>query len=190
MSYQTYTTEALVCGTWSKNTSDKSYLLFTKDAGMLYADARSVREEKSKQRFALQEFSHIKVSLVKGKSGWRIGSVEALGNHYTNAHDKLARGSVVGVYRWLRRFLKGEEAMPELYDYVFEALSVLSSDVRERNDLDAVVKLRILTELGYVDRKRVPELVLQSPQSNIDGLTSHQKAVDTLLSHAVNSSQL
>ena len=48
MSYQTYITEALIVGSFDSNTADKSYLLFTKSAGMLYASARSVREEDRK----------------------------------------------------------------------------------------------------------------------------------------------
>ena len=38
---------------------------------MVLAAARSVREEKSRQRYALQEFALVRVSLIKGKSGWR-----------------------------------------------------------------------------------------------------------------------
>ncbi|MEX2341217.1 MAG: recombination protein O N-terminal domain-containing protein, partial [Candidatus Paceibacterota bacterium] len=87
MSYKTYTTEAIVCGSRVNNTSDKSFLLFTKDAGMLWAAAKSVREERSRQRFALQDFSLIRASLIKGKSGWRIGSVESDRNYFTGEGD-------------------------------------------------------------------------------------------------------
>lgn len=84
MAYVTYTTDAIVCGTYDRNTADRSYRLFTRELGMLYADARSVRLEKSKQRQALQDFSLIKVSLVKGKAGWKIGSVSEVQNYYTH----------------------------------------------------------------------------------------------------------
>ena len=63
MSYQTYTTEALVCGTYDRNTADRSYRLFARELGMLFADARSVRLEKSRQRMALSDFSLVRVSL-------------------------------------------------------------------------------------------------------------------------------
>lgn len=191
MSYQTYTTEALVCGTWSRNTSDKSYLLFTREAGMLYADARSVRVEKSKQRFALQEFSHIRVSLVKGKSGWKIGSVEALSNHYALACNKAARGSVITIYRALRRFYKGEESAPVLFDYVLKALPILTTDFVERAYAEQVVQLRMLYELGYVDKKRLPEVVLT--ELAIESLVMNSednKKVERLIKHATDSSQL
>jgi recombinational DNA repair protein (RecF pathway) len=128
MSYQTYHTEALVCGSYHNNTADKSFLLFTKRAGMLYASARSVREEKSKQRYALQDFSLITVTLIKGKTGWRIGSVETEGNVFGNALSRQSRGSVVRVLKLVRRFVAGEEPHPELYDELVYALQYLASD--------------------------------------------------------------
>ena len=80
MAYATYTTQALVCGTFDRNTADRSYRLFTREFGMVWADARSVRLEKSKQRSALTDFSVVRISLVRGKAGWKIGSVIAQQN--------------------------------------------------------------------------------------------------------------
>lgn len=157
MAYATYTTEGLVCGTFDKNTADRSYLLFTKEAGMVFADARSVRAEKSRQRYALQDFSKVRVSLVNGKAGWKIGSVEAVDNYYARAADKAARGSVVSTVRFLRRFLRGEEASPELFAYVIETLDTLAMETEERSFLEIATQLQMLALLGYVNRKQLPE---------------------------------
>ena len=115
MSYIVYTTEAIVCGSFLSNTADKTFLLFTKTAGMLYASARSVREERSRQRYALQDFSVITVSLIKGKSGWRIGSVDGEQNLFAQATSREARGSIVRVLKLIRRYVQGEEAHPEFF---------------------------------------------------------------------------
>ncbi len=159
MSYITYTTEALVCGSFDQNTADKSFLLFTRDAGMLYATARSVREEVSKQRCALQDFSRIRVSLIKGKQGWRVGSVEAEHNDFSAATDREVRGSVVLVYRLLRRFIRGEEAFSDLYDFTISALDTLAKPQSNRRLLDLYVQTHIMSLLGYVDAKAVPEML-------------------------------
>ena len=132
MAYATYTTKALVCGTFNRNTADRSYLLFTREAGMLYADARSVREERSRQRYALQDFSLVRVSLVKGKQSWKVGSIEAQKNYYSLAVENETRGSVVSLFRLLRRFVNCEEAAPELFYYVTEAFYELSLNVSEQ----------------------------------------------------------
>jgi len=151
MAYQTYTTEALVCGSYDRLTADRTYLLFTETAGMVFATARSAREERSKQRFALQDFAHVRVSLVKGKSGWRIGSVEPLINYYSSAPSRAARGTVVSTVQLLRRLLVGEDAHPEIFADT-KAILAASSSADEATlpvSLETYT-LRTLAHLGYV----------------------------------------
>jgi recombinational DNA repair protein (RecF pathway) len=151
VSYKTYITEALVCGSTNNNTSDKNYLLFSKEAGMLWATAKSVREERSKQRCALQDFSHIRVSLIKGKSGWRIGSVEALGNPFMQADTRVERGTVNFAISELRRYVHGEVSLPRVYDDTFELLRDFRLLHGDRASLIRDIFLvRLLSELGYI----------------------------------------
>jgi DNA repair protein RecO len=191
MAYATYITEALVCGTFNRNTADRSYLLFTREAGMIYADARSVREERSKQRYALQDFSLVRVSLVKGKRTWRIGSIESNDNFYHQAESKQARGSVVSVFRLLRRFLKGEEASDELFDFVVDGLKVLKTG--DSNQFVAeVVQLRIMAYLGYVDDRQIPDQVRKTNPGELLKYDNKEISVvvDKLYVQAVESSHL
>lgn len=153
MSYQTYITEAVICGSFDSNTADKSYLLFTRDAGMIYASAKSVREERSRQRFALQDFSRITVSLIKGKTGWRIGSVQSEGNFFVEATDRAVRGSVVCICKLLRRFLAGEEPHPDLFDEVMAGMVILCREkVGNRALFEEMLVARVLYRLGYIAR--------------------------------------
>ncbi|MCD5381373.1 MAG: recombination protein O N-terminal domain-containing protein [Candidatus Pacebacteria bacterium] len=192
MAYTTYTTKALVCGTYNRNTADRSYLMFTREAGMLYADARSAREERSRQRYALQEFSLVRVSLIKGKVSWKVGSIEALKNYYHESIDKEARGSVVSLSRLLRRFVKGEEPAPELFDYVMAAFDELSSASKERPFIQTTVQVQILAHLGYVDTKSVPETIRGSRPADIAAqyTSGIEKQVNSLYAHAVSISHL
>lgn len=153
MSYATYTTEAIVCGTFERGSANKSILLFTKDAGMLFADARSVREERSRQRYALQDFSTIRVSLVKGKAGWRVGSVESLGNAFLGNDDRGKRAALVGLVRLLRRYIQGEEPVPAVYELVRQALAAVGeSELAHLSNFSLLLELQILAALGYVSR--------------------------------------
>lgn len=192
MSYQTYTTKALVCGTFNRNTADRSYLLFTREAGMLYADARSVREERSRQRYALQDFSLVRVSLIKGKRGWKIGSIEAQENYYQTSIDKDARGSVVSLFRLLRRFVKGEEADPELFDYIIDALNELSNEVAKRSFVSIAIQVQVLAVLGYVDKKIIPESIRSTQPKHIaDQHTEDiEQQMGLIFTHAVSMSHL
>ncbi len=192
MSYVTYTTEAVVCGSFDQNTSDRSFLLFTREAGMLFANAKSVREEVSKQRYALQDFSRIRVSLIKGKSGWRIGSVESEKNDFSLATDRETRGSVVAIYKLLRRFIRGEEASAELYDFMISALDQIALKNNDRKFLDAFIQLRFLSMLGYVDQKSLPKEVLLNDLADLDVINDPTlvKKIESIVTKAQESSHL
>lgn len=163
MAYQTYTTDALVCGAYNRNTADRSYLLFTREAGMLFATARSVREERSKQRYALQNFSLVRVSLVKGKSGWRIGSVEAIDSPFARATSRMSRGAVVSVVRLLRRYVHGEEVLPHIFDDVRTVLMRVSREaVVSPEEWVRLCELRLLHTLGYVKADETVAALLET----------------------------
>lgn len=152
MSYKTYTTEAIVCGSRDNNTSDKAFLLFTAEAGMLWASARSVREERSRQRYALQDFSLIRVSLVRGKSGWKAGSAECERNYFAESEGRPreARAALTAIVRLLRQFVHGEIAQPGLFT---DAKSALEHTVAAAGRSQAIVdifSLRLLHQLGYI----------------------------------------
>lgn len=192
MAYVTYTTQAIVCGTYDRNTADRSYRLFTRELGMLYADARSVRTEKSKQRQALSDFSHIKVSLVKGKGGWKIGSVTEIKNYYGHAVDQAARGSVVKMIRLIRRFVTGEEEQMYLFDEYIRALDFFSEERSERKCFEHVFIQRILAQLGYIKISDVPEQFREVPLTSIptDEICIRDKAIAHSIERAQNASQL
>ncbi len=158
MSNRMHITNAIVCGSKHSMTSDKSYLLFTEEIGMIWATARSVRMEKSKQRYALQDFSIIRVSLVQGKSGWRIGSVEAMQNPFLSAVSRTARGGVSVVLKAIRRYIHGEEMNRSIYTDAQQVLTILSTtnDTQKVTMYQHVFILRMLYTLGYITS--IPEL--------------------------------
>ncbi len=159
--YQTYITEALVCGSYDSNTADRSFLLFTKEAGMIYASAKSVREERSKQRYALQECSHIRATLVRGKSGWKIAGVEAIQNLYTLAETREARTLVRNSIRLLRRVIHGETVHEAIFQDVIEVCNQAKNHSHTR--LEYVLALRILHTLGYIAPQTSYEKFLHGP---------------------------
>jgi len=185
MSYKVYTTEALVIGSFASNTADKSYLLFTKEAGLIYATARSVREERSLQRYALQDFSHITVSLIKGKSGWRIGSVSGETNYFSATTSRAARGSVVRVVKLIRRYIQGEEPHPLLFTELVTALISIGQDnITNRPLVEEIITARLLHTLGYIDGPNslravfvgtLPEAIMAIPDELLPALLAVNK---------------
>lgn len=192
MSYKTYTTDAIVCGTYDRRTADRSYRLFTRELGMVWADARSVRLEKSKQRQALCDFALVRVSLVRGKGGWKVGSVAAHRNFYYDAADQAARGSVVTIVRLLRRFVQGEEAQTELFDFVVASLVVATGSLVHRAWFDQCVAARCFVLLGYVAADALPSGIGQLDPDTLDQQHSAtaQTEIATLLQNAETVSHL
>lgn len=192
MAYATYTTEALVCGTFNQNGADRSYLLFTREAGMLFAEAKSVREERSRQRYALQDFSRIRVSLVRGKRSWKIGSVEVITNDFMSATSRAVRGSVVVVYRTLRRFIHGEEASPDLFDFCREALMLIHTETVNRNFIELLIRVRVLLLLGYVDTQSLPpQLRTATLLDSLQAIAPQDEVkLNRLVEQAIEHSQL
>lgn len=152
MAHVMYITDALVCGSKNHNTADKNYLLFTREHGMLWGTARSVREERSKQRYALQDFSLIRVSLIHGKSGWRIGSTEAIDNPFLRASGRRARGGVTHLVKMLRRYVHGEQPLPAAFDDIEHTLATIAllDDIEQITAWQNVAVVRLLHTLGYV----------------------------------------
>ncbi len=157
MSYVTYTTEALVCGGADRGSYDRSIMLFTREAGLLFAIARGVRKEASRQRYALTDFSQIRVSLIRGKQGWIIGSVEPVRNDFALAQSRGDRASVVKLYRLVRRFVHGEEPAPALYDCLVAALAHAPTLGDNHELFDEVIMVRCLHHLGYVAQDENPK---------------------------------
>lgn len=191
MAYQTYTTDALVCGSYDRNTADRSYLLLTRDAGMLFADARSVREERSKQRYALQEFSLVRVSLVRGKSGWRVGSVESFKNAYQIMPTREARGSIVRLVRRIRQYVHGDDVPTSVYDDFVVAIEYLRTKPYDAS-FEQLVMFRMLHTLGYVATTKQIEHLLTSTLNEISMPLSaaDERTIERAITVATNVSHL
>jgi len=191
MAYQTYITEALVCGSSDSNTADRSFLIFTRDAGMVYVHAKSIREERSKHRYALQEFSHVRITLVRGKSGWKVIGTEPIQNFYANTSSREERALLRNVVMLLKRVMQGETSHESIFEDVISAFT--RNSTYEPKKLETALSFRILHTLGYVapgedhvgflDGALTPELV-----ENIS--ESEEVIYGTMISKALLESHL
>jgi recombinational DNA repair protein (RecF pathway) len=115
---------------------------------MLYAQAKSVREERSKQRYALQECSHVRATLIRGKSGWKVAGAEALQNFYDATDTREARAFVRNTILLLKRVVQGETMYDEVFADVIGACAV--AEKYTQKNLEQILSLRILHALGYI----------------------------------------
>ena len=165
MAYEKYNTDALVCGNWDRNTSDKFFLLFTNDFGMVKAVARSVREERSKQRFSLQDFSLSRLSLVPGRSSWYVAGAEVLSNQFMATDNRARRTFMHNIMQFLNRFVAYEVAQKQIFNELVNICCFSETMEIDYNSVQAVCLFRWLYYLGYIEADRAYKAVLNAPSS-------------------------
>jgi DNA repair protein RecO len=160
-----YHTEGIILGSKGYGEAGKYYFIFTRDLGMIYASAQGVRKMSSKLRYILQDFAYLKIDLVQGKDFWRITSAQK-----TNALEEISKNPATlrGFYniaRLLKRLLAGVEPNKALFQDLVAGLSVLerAEERGELENIEAVIVLRILDNLGYIGGEKVLENITKSP---------------------------
>jgi len=160
--HQIYTTPAYVLKSYSNKEANKTLVLLTKDFGLIRVIAQGIRLEKSKHRFALQDFSNVEVSLVKGRAGWRLTSAKANSNIYQEIENQDLFQVVVRIFLLLDRLIQGEEENQDLYSIIEQGIEfILENKDKNKNgesldvlDIECVLVLRILNNLGYIGNNK------------------------------------
>ena len=160
-----YHTEGIILGSRDYGEAGKYYHIFTRDLGMIFASAQGVRKISSKLRFVLQDFSYIKLDLVRGKDFWRLTS-----SLKTNKLEKIGKNSetlriFVNIGRLLQRLLAGEESNEELFSDLLKGFTVLekSKTKEELQNVEIIIVLRLLNNLGYIGNGEMFKNIIKSP---------------------------
>ena len=159
-----YHTEGIILGSKNYKEADKYFYIFTRDLGLIYASAQGIRKMSSKLRFVLQDFSYVKVDLVSGRDIFRITSASAnnLLNEIKNKKENFK--IFVNITRLLRRLLAGVEPNEILFQDVVNGLFVLeNANVPDLPNVEMIIVLRILNNLGYIGKVEDWENLIKSP---------------------------
>lgn len=160
-----YHTEGIILGSRNFGEAGKYYSLFTRDLGFIYASAQGVRKMSSKLRFVLQDYSYIKVDLIKGKDFWRVTSASK-GNGLESLTKTSTKFEVFyNLAKLLKKLLAGEEPNESLFNDVLSGLYLLEKTEKEEDlrNVEVVMVLRILNNLGYIGGSKDLETLISSP---------------------------
>ncbi len=160
-----YHTEGIILGSRNFGEAGKYYFIFTRDLGMIMASAQGVRKMSSKLRFVLQNFAYVKIDLVRGKDLWRVTSASKT-NLLENISNRPENLKILSnIARLLKRLLADEEANRDLFADVLGGLTMLekSTTREEILNIEAVIVLRILDNLGYIGGDEMLEMFVKSP---------------------------
>ena len=188
--YHKYHTEAVVVGSREHGESDRIFALFTREFGLVRARAGAVRSEKSKMRYALQSGSHIDISLIRGKRGWRAAG--ALVNAETLSVPGTA--TFMRISQLVLRFVLGEEKNEYLFETLLSARTALTSTTREEaSAVELVCVARVLYSLGYLSAGALSTALFAHTALTVEHLKEVEEKRSEILSHinnALSESQL
>jgi DNA repair protein RecO (recombination protein O) len=160
-----YHTEGIILESKNYGEAGKYYFLLTRDLGMIYASAQGVRKLSSKLRFILQDFSYVKVDLVRGKDFWRITSASKTDRLENLSKNPFTLKIFANISRLLKRLLAGEAPNEILFLDLLNGLDFLEKSRLENEfeNIEAIIVLRILNNLGYLGGDQAIKDMIKSP---------------------------
>ncbi len=160
-------THAIVLGHYDAGEASRVYRLFTRDLGTVFARAQSSRLLGSKHRYGLQTLSVAEVSLVRSRGGWRLTNVVPQVSLHALHKDARAKHALTcRILALVRRFVIGEEEGGELFGILWNGLHFFEKHALSSEHarwFEALLVLRILNTLGYVQRNAVYTPFVESP---------------------------
>jgi DNA repair protein RecO len=160
-----YHTEGIILGSRNYGEAGKYYFLFTRDLGMIYAGAQGVRKLSSKLRFILQDASYVKIDLVRGKDFWRITSASKTNQLENISKDPISFEIFTNIFKLLKRLLAGEYPNTLLFNDLLKGFHFLEKNKleQEAENIEAIIVLRILNNLGYIGGNELLKNIIKSP---------------------------
>ena len=194
MAYHIYTTEGIILKRKAFREADVLLYVLTENLGLIVASARSARLSQSKLKGALEEYTYVSLSCVKGKNGWKITNVVDKENFFwrqsISSNKTLAQVSSV-----LLQMIQGESNHPEIFQTVKTAFLFLK-DVKERDmgSFEILTVLRILYLLGYVVSDKITEIYLNNTndwtESLLEKIALDKKIIVEAINKALKESHL
>jgi recombinational DNA repair protein (RecF pathway) len=142
MAIEKYPTKCIVIETFEHGEHDRVYKLFTREFGMIFARATSVRKLESKLRAHLLPRTRSLVTLVQGREVWRLVGAE---------HEDRISLKSPDIVILLNRLVRGEGAHKALYDRLVQFLE--STGKYDEQKARLLVYYILLVELGYADAR-------------------------------------
>jgi hypothetical protein len=179
VSYHHYTTEGVILKRENRGENDAVYVVFTEMLGLIVAHASGIRLLKSKLRFVLQPGNKVRITVVRGKTLWRVTTCSLIHSLPVNMHMVLLR-----LYKLLRTHLVFDEPVMHIYGHVQSFLVIDKSvymQVQTLRTAEIITMARILSSLGMLDH--VDKVIDENSALTSDFCNIYEAESLTLLKH-------
>jgi DNA repair protein RecO len=192
MSYHIYTTDGIILKRTPFGEANVLLHILTEDLGLIIASAQSARVLYSKLRSALQEYTYVSVSCVKGKNGWKVTNVIPKENFFFDSPQYVQK-IVSQIATILVRMMPGEESHREVFSVVQSGFSYLKNHCNLTgcpedgiSNFECLIMLRILYLLGYISNEKQTEKFLVRILEWDESLLSEVSPAKSVLIEKIN----
>lgn len=155
MAIEKYTTEAFVLRSYEQGEHDFVYKLWTRDFGIIFAVAKSIRKINAKLRSLVRKNDFLVVTLVKGRDVWRLVGAEEMKENSDIANSKtwsLEAKKIMG--EAIGKFIEEKKT----YKKLFEKLKTIFIEkdelgILEINKFKILLYYIVLVDTGYADAR-------------------------------------
>ena len=156
MSYNIYTTEAVILKKRDLGEADRLYSFLTKDFGRIEVVAQGVRYLKSKLRYSLSGFSFLRIAFVAtSNEHWRLVNAEEVCVWDSVRKNSEKMKCLSGIFSLIDRLVRGQEQDIELWEKLKNIFLFLEKNEFKNNgfkNFEITAALRILEQQGYLEK--------------------------------------
>jgi recombinational DNA repair protein (RecF pathway) len=192
MSHALYQTPAWVLKTKNRGEANKLIWLYTRDFGLIYTTAQSIRLGGAKMKSHIHNLSFVDVDVVRGRDIWRL-----VGTHELHSGMQLVTSPWYPFFEKIARLLVRLCVDQEPHGDLWDLLVKIRADLpfREESEIDIFeihVVTQILSLLGYFDlpealQTKTPALLGDSARLYIK---KHKAKIIIQINEAFVASQL
>lgn len=165
--HQRYSVDSFVLGGFPQGEASRFVWLLSVEFGLVLALAQNIRARESKLRYALQDFSRSRVTLVRGREYFRVTGAEGAVHVWSERQHRsreVSRRLLGHLFSTIRRLVPAAGEGERLFAIVEETAQLCTAELsdKELRALEAISQARVLHVLGYLQDRDVHRPLLTS----------------------------
>jgi DNA repair protein RecO len=152
-----YKTEGIVIGRFNAGEFDRFLIVYTKERGKIFVKAKSLRKKEAKMKGSLELFSHVYLTLAKGKNIDIVAGVTLASGFPGLRRDLLSLSTVYYICELLDKLIVGPEKDERIWDLVLKAFNFFEEKPRNGKtikNLTSRFEYNLLSYLGHQPEKQ------------------------------------
>lgn len=152
MTYEKYTTKAFILREYEQGEYDLNYKVWTRDFGIIYIFARSIRKINAKLRLNIKKNDFTNITLVKGKEIWRLTGAEEENNLKIDKDEWVMQAKKI-MSEIVNKFLEEKKSYKKLFDKLHSIFFTEYEYIKnlDINKFKIFIYYIVLVDTGYAD---------------------------------------